>query len=256
MASLTGKSISQIYKDLLHTGNDNTGIASSIKQILCGDGDSTSLYLSTQNFKVQPDTDSTTNSVINDKDGNTLFTVDSTNDIVKVNSTQQIANTATIGFYGEALNVDGSTHLVVPRAVGPATQFTLGTGTDPDTSLTIATTADDVINCMWYTTTGITIDAVNVWTAGHAATGDTIRFHLCSYTIDTSNGSTGGDLSSGVVNASGSDIVTAGYEQAYHQSMTINTATINSGKAVFLTIKGDGSNSDYSVNCQVTYHTT
>ena len=254
--NLTGKSISAIYKDLLHTGNDNTGIGSSDKIITCGDGDETSLSLSNQRASVASSTNNTTAFAVKSSGGATYLATDTTNGVVKVNTNQIIANTATIGFHGSALNVDGSTHLVVPRSVAPATQMTLGTGTDPDTSLTIATTADDIVNCMWYPINAVTIDSVNIWTAGHAATGDTIRFHLCSYTIDNSNGSTGGDLTSGVVNASGADIITAGYEQAYHQALTINTATIAGGKAVFLTIKGDGTNADYSVNAQVTYHTT
>ena len=44
MASFTGSSIKNVYKDILHTSNSNTGISTSIKQITCGDGDTTSLY--------------------------------------------------------------------------------------------------------------------------------------------------------------------------------------------------------------------
>ena len=192
--------------------------------------------------------------MVRDIDGNSLFAVDTTNNLIKVGSGQEVANTQYVEFHGTALNVDGSAHLAVPRAVAPATQLTLGTGTNPDTSLTIATTADDVISCMWYVDTAISLDSVAVWCAGDNATGDTIRFHLCSYSIDSSNNATGGDLSSGAVHADGSDIVTAGYEQAYYQSLTIGTASVASGKAMFLTIKGDGTNGNYNVNCRIKYH--
>ena len=70
--SFTNKKISAVYKDILHTDNSNTGISSTIKQIKCGDGDASALYLSNRNLKVQPSTDSTTNSVIYDADGNAL----------------------------------------------------------------------------------------------------------------------------------------------------------------------------------------
>ena len=64
MASFTGSSIKDVYKDILHTSNSNTGIGSTIKQITCGDGDTTSLYLSDRNAKIQPAVDSTTNTAI------------------------------------------------------------------------------------------------------------------------------------------------------------------------------------------------
>ena len=54
MSSFTGKELKDVYKDVLHTSNSNTGISTSIRQITCGDGDATSLYLSTQNAKIQP----------------------------------------------------------------------------------------------------------------------------------------------------------------------------------------------------------
>ena len=91
--SFTDKKLSAVYKDILHTDNSNTGISTTIKQITCGDGDTTSLYLSSQNLKVQPSADSTTNTVIYDTNGNALVTVDSTNDLVKAGIGQHILNT-------------------------------------------------------------------------------------------------------------------------------------------------------------------
>ncbi len=252
--SLTGKTPAQFYKDLLHTDNSNTGISSTIKQIKCGDGDATALQLSDRNFKVQPAADSTTTACIYDVDGNVILTVDTTNNLVKVGTGQQIATTNYVEFHGTSLDVDGSSHLAVPRAVAPATQLTLGTGTNPDTSLTISTTADDVLSCMWYVDTAVVLDSVTIWSGANTSGGDTTRFHLVSYSIDTSNGSTGGDLSSGAVHADGGDITNAGYEQAYYQTLTIGTSSIAAGKAVFLTIKGDGTNSNYNVNCRIKYH--
>tara|TARA_R100001594_G_scaffold38363_1_gene69458 strand:- start:1932 stop:2699 length:768 start_codon:yes stop_codon:yes gene_type:complete len=254
MGSLTNKTIASIYKDLFYIDNSNNGIDSTTRSIKDGAGNETALDLSDRRLAVQPSADTTTLMQIKDADGNALFTIDSTNDVVKGGTNAQIVNTQYATFSGTALNIDGSSHLAVPRFVAPATQLTLGTGTDPSTSLTISNTADDVVSCMWYLDTAINIDAVTVWVAGDGASGDTIRFHLMSYSVDTSNGSTGGDLTSGAVIASGGDITNAGYEQAYYQALTVATSSVAQGKALFFTIKGDGTNSNYNVNCQIKYH--
>ena len=47
--SFTDKKISEVYKDILHTNNSNTGISTTLKTITCGDGDTTSLILSNSN---------------------------------------------------------------------------------------------------------------------------------------------------------------------------------------------------------------
>ena len=49
--SFTGNALKDVYKDILHTNNSNTGLSTTIKQVTCGDGDNTSLYLSNRNAK-------------------------------------------------------------------------------------------------------------------------------------------------------------------------------------------------------------
>ena len=68
MGSFTGQALKDVYKDILQTDNSNSGISTTIKQIKTGDADGTSLYLSNRNAKIQPAADSTTNTVIYDKD--------------------------------------------------------------------------------------------------------------------------------------------------------------------------------------------
>ena len=76
-----------------------------------------------------------------------------------------------------------------------------------------------------------------------------------SYTVDSANGSTGGDLSSGVENCvSPATITGAGYEQAYYQALTVSTADVDAGKVVCAFVSQDGTNSDLSVNMQLVYH--
>jgi len=132
----------------------------------------------------------------------------------------------------------------------------IGTGTNPDTSLTIATTADDVTCCLWFVMDNITIDRVVWWSGADASSGDTSRCHLMSYDVDSDNGSTGGDLSSGVILADGADITNAGYEQAYYQQMTIQSSDVSAGKVVLFTFRSDSVNSDFSINATIKYHIT
>ena len=260
MSSLTGSSLKNIYKDLLHTSNSNTGIGSTIKQITCGDGDTTALHLSDRNLKIQPSTDTTTNSVIYDASGNALLTVDSTNDLVKAGIGQHIVNTQYAHFgIGSGNSVfagaSANTHYAVPFN-GYANQalVSIGTVTNPDTSLSISTTADDFTCTLWYVMDNITIDRVIWWAGGDASGNDTMRCHLQSFTIDSGNGSTGGDLSSGVVLADGGDISGAGYEQAYYQQMTIQSADVDAGKAILFIFRSDSVNSDFSINATIKYH--
>lgn len=260
MASFTGSSIKDVYKDILHTSNSNTGISSSIKQITCGDGDTTALHLSDRNAKIQPSTDTTTNTVIYDADGNALVTVDSTNDLVKAGIGQHSVNTQYAHFGAGSVDsvwagVVANTHYAVPfNNLQSQALVSLGTGTDPATSLTVGTDGDDATTCYWYVMDNMTIDRVIFWQGADAATGDTTRAHIFQYDVVTTAGSTSGDLSSGTVVAHGADITNAGYEQAYYQQMTIDSADINAGKILLFTFRSDSVNSDFSINATIKYH--
>ena len=259
MASFTGKGQQDYYKDILHTSNSNTGIANTLKQITCGDGDTTAFHLSARNVKVQPNADTTTNTVIYDKDVNALLTVDSTNDLVKAGIGQHTANTqyAYFGVANDTSTYATGTHYALPfQTVGYISGISaMGTGTNPDSSLTISSTANSVVGTYWYVMDNITIDRV-VWFSGaDNATGDTTRVHLMSYSVDTGNSSTGGDLSSGAVLADGGDITNAGNEQIYYQQLSIGTANVDAGKIILFTFRLDAvAGTDYTINATVKYH--
>ena len=138
-------------------------------------------------------------------------------------------------------------------AMGSSTSSSFN-DTNPATSLTISSTAMDIVTTYWYVMDDITIDAVKWFHAADTATGEDTAAHLMAYTVDTANGSTGGDLSSGVVVADGANITNAGYEQIYYQSMTIQSADVDAGKVVMFTFASDTVNSDYSINATVKYH--
>ena len=257
--SFTGKPLKDVYKDILHTDNSNTGISTSLKTIKCGDGDSTALMLSNQSLRVQPAADSTNTLLVRDTAGNSLLAVDSTNDLVKAGVGQHTINTQ-YAYFSQSLDLTTSGHLAnahIPlgfNSMKPQTAIAGGTGTDPDTSFTIATTADDIVACYWYIMDDITIDRVVWWSGADAATGDTTRAHLMSYTVDSGNSATSGDLSSGAVIAYSADVTNAGYEQAYYNQMTISTADVDAGKVLMFFFRSDSVNSDFAINATVKYH--
>ena len=95
----------------------------------------------------------------------------------------------------------------------------------------------------------ITVLQYNFVSAAACSSDSGSDFDCCQ-----ANGSTSGDLSSGVVVADGANITNAGYEQAYYQAMTIQSADVDAGKVILFTFASDTVNSDYSINATVKYH--
>ena len=261
--SLSNKTIASTFKDLLYINNSNNGVDSHIDQIRTGNGNGSSLFLSTNNFKVQPTSDSTTNSVIYDKDGNILFQVDSTNDSVKALGSHVNTQYAHFGIvYGDATQYTANTHFAIPFAgVNGGLNYTndvdFGTGTDPDDSFTTANTdtqyAAQIVPMMWRISDNISIDSVSHIEGASSATGDTTRMHLKSF--DFTSGSTSA-LTNGTLLAHSSDITNDGNEQAYLANWTVDSASVTAGKVILCFFRSDSVNSDYSINVTVKYHLT
>ena len=261
--SLSNKTIASTFKDLLYINNSNNGFDSNIDQIRTGNGNGSSLFLSTNNFKVQPTSDSTTNSVIYDKDGNILFQVDSTNDSVKALGSHVNTQYAHFGIvYGDATQYTANTHFAIPFAgVNGGVNYTndvdFGTGTDPDDSFTTANTdtqyAAQIVPMMWRISDNISIDSVSHIEGASSATGDTTRMHLKSF--DFTSGSTSA-LTNGTLLAHSSDITNDGNEQAYLANWTVDSASVTAGKVILCFFRSDSVSSDYSINVTVKYHLT
>ena len=256
--SLTGKSPSETYKDIAYVDNDNNGVTTSLKQVKTGNGSSTALQVSDRSLQVKSATDNTTALDVQNASGTSKLLVDTTNNYVKANGVHVNTQYAYFGAQTGALQTAvANTHYAVPfNRTSPQGIVAIGTGTNPDTSLSISSTADDVVVHYWFIMDSITIDRVVWWSGADAANGDTSRCHLMSYDVDRNNTSASGDLSNGVVLADGSDITNAGYEQAYYQQMTIQSADVSAGKIVLFTHRTDSVNSDYSVNATIKYHIT
>ena len=268
MPTKTGKTYSSFYKnDLAVNQSGNTGVDSTTRVIQDGAGNNTAISLSDDVLQVQPQTDDTAGTMlVKNNAGNNILAVDTTNSKVLVGASQVATNThyAHFGasYDGGILAASADKHYAIPHNFSYYTQtIDMGSSTsssfndtNPATSLTITTTAMDALKCYWYVMDDITIDEVKWFHAADTATGEATAAHLMGYTIDTANGSTGGDLSSGVVLADGSNITNAGYEQIYYQAMTIQSANVDAGKVIMFTFASDTVNSDYTVKATVKYN--
>ena len=263
--SFTSKKLSEVYKDILHTNNSNTGISTTTKDVTCGDGDTTALQLSNQRVAVKPAADNATILRVRDTDGNNLLVVDSTNDLVKAGIGQHIVNTqyATFGQLSSVLSgALANTHYPMgfannSRSISAFVEdnITFGTSTEPATTFTTAdgtgTDAAELIPCLWLVPDNITIDAVYSLEGASAATGDTTRMHLYSYTF--TSGSTSA-LTNGTLLAHNSDVTNAGSEQGYKSTWTVDSANVDGNKVILAFFRSDSVNSDYSATITVKYH--
>ena len=267
MPTFLGKTFNSYFKNLLGMNQStNTGVDATTRLVQDGAGQSTSLSLSDDVLSVQPVNDDTTGAMlVKNQGGANILAVDTTNAKVLVGASQVATNTQYAHFGVDSVTSAyfvADIHMAVPF-IGISTIHALQLGsstsssfndTNPATSLTISTSTSYPITTYMYVPDNITIDAVHWLHGADAATGDSTAAHLMSYTVDVDNGSTGGDLSDGVVVADGATITNAGYEQIYYQSMTIQSADVNAGKVLVFTFASDTINSDYAINATVKYH--
>ena len=256
--SLTGKTKASTYKQLLNI-NHADGVTSTTRNVVDGENTASAISLSDDQLIVQPnDADSTAIFRVLNKSGSTILAVDSTNSLVKANGTSVNTNIKEFGldFTSASPDTADTWHCLTSSSNHTDNnELEMGTGSTPATTLSISSTAYIAVKHYWYVPFNITIDSCNVWFGADAASGDVVKFSVMSYTVDTSNSSTGGDLSSGVENcASPSTITGAGREQAYYQALTVSTADVDAGKVIMACVAQDGTNADLSVNMQLVYH--
>ena len=260
--SLVNQLFSSRFKDLLTINNSNAGFDANVDQVTSGNGNGSAFYLSNRIAKIQPLTDSNQTFTVNDKDGNRLFLVDSTNDTVKGLGNHVNTQYAYFGIgYVTATQYAANTHYPIyfnkHDTTASLADIDFGTGTDPDDSFTTADTdtqyASQIVPAMWRVPDNISIDSVTHIEGADAATGDTTRMHLKSF--DFTSGSTS-CLASGTLLAHNSDVTNAGNEQAYLSAWTVDSAEVTAGKVILCFFRADSVNSDYSLNVTIKYHLT
>ena len=270
MPTFTGKTFATFYKNLLGMNQTtNKGVDTATRTVQDGSGNDSSLSLSDDVLQVKPVNDNTTGTLLaKNSGGSNILAVDTTNSQVLVGAGQVAANTqyAHFGVYSADTGISGisaDTHYAIPFNTTSTSGAAVSMGssttssfndTEPASSLTIATTAQNVVMCYWYVMDDITIDRVIWWQGADAATGDSTAGYLMGYTAGVGTGSTAGDLSSGVKLASSSTVTNSGYEQAYYNQMTIHSANVDAGKVILFTFAADTVNSDYGINATIKFH--
>ena len=260
--SFANKSPAETRKDLLYVDNSNSGVDSTVRSVKSGSGSDSSGSVSDRSLKVKSATDNTAALDVQNSGGTTKFLVDTTNSYVKANGV--FVNTQYAYFGVEAGQMAGlalGTHYAIPFQntviSGGQNDVDFGTGTDPATTFTTADTdtqyASQIVPMMWLVPDDISIDSVTAIEGADAATGDTTRLHLLSYTFTSGSTSC---LTSGTLLAHNSDVTNAGNEQAYKTAFTIDSAAVAADKVILAFIRADSVNSDYSVNITVKYHIT
>ena len=251
--ALTNKTIANTYQDLLQVENSNNGLNGTLT-VKDGAGVSSCAGLGPNQLIVAPGANATANFQVADASGNVLLKVNGTSQVVNVGVTQSFANTQYLRFSANDIDVDSGTHIGVPVSGQTANAVvTFGTSANP-TIPTQTVTADDWIHYIHYVDTDITVDAVQVLMGATAATGDSLNFHLIKLT--TTDTTTVDEFSGISVVADDSGTANAGYEQFYRVALDVQSATqdVDAGQYLALTIEGDGTSSDYSVNALVRYH--
>ena len=262
MPTFQGQTFSNFFKNILGINqSSNAGCDTSTRLVQDGAGNATAISLSDDVLQVKPVNDNTTGTFLaKNSGGSNILAVDTTNSKVLIGASQVAANTQYAYFGLSSLASTPSSadnHFAVPfnsTSYSSASSVQMGSGTDPATTLTISTTADDVAIMLWYIVDNITIDAVHVFSGASAGNAETLDFHLMSYDIVTDNTATSGDLSGGTVIADGGNLSSLGYEQVHYQSMTVQRADVDSGKACMFCFSSQADTNNYSLNVTVKYH--
>ena len=274
MPTFSQTTFSSFWKRILQFGHaGNNGTPTSVSTIQDGAGVDTAIALSDDQFFIRPKNDDNQNVLtVLTNSGNSIFTVDTLYSKVKGGASQTALNTQYAHFGVSYTDITGSasfaadTHYAIPFnyanfgsaaasiAMGSSTSSSFN-DTNPATSLTISSTAMDIVTAYWYVMDDITIDRVIWWQGADAATGSSTAAYLMGYSVDAGTTATGGDLSGGVKLASSSTVTNAGYEQAYYNQMTIHSADVDAGKVILFTFCFDDTEAtDYTINATVKFH--
>tara|TARA_Y100001938_G_scaffold47160_1_gene65560 strand:- start:5417 stop:6205 length:789 start_codon:yes stop_codon:yes gene_type:complete len=261
--SLTGKTLSGSYKDILQVDNSNNGITANGKDVKDGEGTTSALSLGSDRVMIQPQaTDSTRAVRVMTQSGSEVMAIETSTSLVKVNGTSVNTQYATFAVNStELAGASAGRHFAIPFQNSTYADVSnppmFGSGIDPETSFTTAESngyrASDIVPMMWYLCDDISIDAVKHIEGADTATGDTTRLHLYSY--DFTSGATN-CLTNGTLLARSANTTNAGSEQPYFQNWAIDSAAVTSGKVIIATMDADSVNSDYSAIITVKYHLT
>ena len=258
--ALTNKTIASSYGDILQVDNSGSGRTANGTAIKDGLGQTTALTLGSDKVKITPSSDSTTAVVIENASGTDLLVVDSSNSSIKAGTTQSYVNTQIKDFGVFDMSPTADTHHPMVAMSGldsvsntdwtPSTAF--GTGTDPATTLSISSGAENIVPLLWYIPVAITIDEVRVIASTDAS--DTLNFHLFSYAIGTGTGSGAGDLTDGTLLAHNGSTLTTGDDRITTTTLTVDSANTAADRVILAFVENVGDTNDITAQLIVKYH--
>lgn len=261
MPTFAAQQYATYFKRLLQFGHSgNNGTPTIMASIQAGDGVPTAISLSDDVLQVKPQNDDSVGAfTTKSSGGSNILAVDTTNSKVLAGASQVSVNTFYQTFSANKLVPVAGEHMVlsaVPTAhFGTAlAEISLGDGTDPATTYDMSTgnLAVNLPNSIFRLPHNVTLDSASVLFAVSSADDETINFHIMSYAIDTDNGGTSGDLSSGVVVADSSTQTTDRTSIDY-LALTIQSADVDAGRVLIGTIEST-STEEVSANMTLTYH--
>ena len=152
--------------------------------------------------------------------GGSTYTPSHSTSIVTKAYVDSFKHTAVWG--GELARVAGSgTWLGIPTGHSLGA-LQMGTGSDPDTSYSPSTTADDLVACIWASMHDITVKGCKIWVAQGGTNNTGHNYCLMRYDIDVD-----GDLSNGVVVASTSTINSDDHSHARAATLSLSGTAAN-----------------------------
>ena len=248
MPSFTGKTFASFYKNILGIDqSNNTGVDATTRAVHDGTGQSTSISLSDDVLSVQPVNDDTTGAmIVKNSGGSNILTVNTTDSKVLVGASQVATNTHYQTFTANYLVPVAGYHQVLQAYPSlsygtSATEEALGNVANPSTTYDMSSGSDSYswVPLLWRVQDNITIDSASASLGTNGSSTDALNLHIMSYTIDTDNGVTSGDLSAGVVVADSASLA-VDRTAVDLLSLTVQSADVDANKVLVATIESDG----------------
>ena len=260
MGSLAGKSPKDTYKSLLKVADETNGVSGTKSTIEDGEGTASALSLSDKVVHIQGNGDATGTLKVMTNNGTLLLQVDSTNQLVKVGTSQVSATTQLLTFSAYRLvPTSAGTHHFVPVqgmaefGVGTAAELGNGTGTDPNTSVDKTTTTDELVNMLFNVPFNMVIDAVKVLASNDSDADCVYNYHLMSYDMVADGTTNDGNLTNGTVLADG-QATAVDRSVIKSTDLTIQSSSVTSGKVIACFVENETNTDDINIQVQVKYH--
>jgi len=258
MGSLAGKSPANTYKSLLKVADETNGVTTSSSQVEDGEGTASSLSISTFQTAVKPSGDVVAAFKVEKSNGNDLLVVDTSNDLVKVGTSQVSATTQLLTFAVYKLQPSAAgTHQFIglgsAEYVSNNVELSAGTGTNPDTSIDKGTGTRYTASHIFPVPFNATIDAVKVLSTVDGETDVTLNFHLMSYDMVADGTTNDGNLSNGTVLADG-QATSVDKNVLKTTDLTIQSSSVTSGKVIACFVENETNTDFINIQVQVKYH--